>query len=230
MSSASRATCALVLAALVGPGCKGKDAPARRAADPAATPPGAGPNGAGPNGAVPGGAVPGGAGPVATTPSAPAPTPTPVAGCEPVAPHQRAGKATLTLVGDGLEVRAATAVAVCGAFHTEATRRFAVGDGTLFKACLPDGFTVSIAADVVLTGKQSLVFTYEDYKKKTALIELARPGVGTYAQKDEPGETDNLTIAYDWAGAEAHVDLVWPSKKDRVVRVDAVFDCGGPLR
>lgn len=156
--------------------------------------------------------------------------PASVAGCTPTAPHQHAGKATISTVGDGLDVHDAVVPAICGAFHLEATRRFAVGDGTLFKACLPDGNTFSIAADVALTGPQKLTFTYEDYKKTSALVELAVAGKGTYNQRDEPTEQDSLVIAYDWHDAVAHVDVVWPSKKDRVVRVDAVFDCGGPLR
>jgi hypothetical protein len=159
-----------------------------------------------------------------------APMPASVAGCTPIEPHQRAGRATITVVGDGLEVRDVIAPAICGAFHTEATKRFAVGDGTLFKACLPDGLTFSISSDVVLTGKQTVTFTYEDYKKKTALLEVSRVGVGTYNQRDEPTDKDQLFIGYDWHEANAHVDLVWPSNKDRVLRVDAVFDCGGPLR
>ncbi len=170
----------------------------------------------------------------ATAPTAPAAPvaamPASVPGCMPVAPHQRAGRATLTIVGDGLDVHDVVAPAICGALHLEATRRFAVGDGTQFKACLPDGNAFSITADVVLTGPQQVTFKYEDYKKKTALLELAVAGKGTYNQRDEPTDADKLTIAYDWHTAEAHVDVVWPSKKDRVVRVDAVFDCGAAMR
>ena len=150
--------------------------------------------------------------------------------CAPFEPHQRAALATVSVVGDGLDVRDVVAPALCGALHTEATRRFAVGDGTLFKACLPDGLVVSISADVALTGPQRVTFEYADYMKKTALIELKREGQGTYNQRDAPTAKDSLTIAYDWHSAEAHVDLVWPSKQDRVVRIDAVFDCGGALR
>lgn len=169
--------------------------------------------------------------PAPSDPAAPvAAMPAPVAGCMPVAPHQRAGRATLTIVGDGLDVHDVVAPAICGALHLEATRRFAVGDGTQFKACLPDGNAFSITADVVLTGPQQVTFKYEDYKKKTALLELAVAGKGTYNQRDEPTDADKLTIAYDWHTAEAHVDVVWPSKKDRVVRVDAVFDCGAAMR
>ena len=155
--------------------------------------------------------------------------PASVEGCVPILPHQHAGQATLTVVGDGQDVRDLIVPAVCGALHTEATRRFAVGDGTLFKACLPGGVAFSISADVALTGPQSVTFVYEDYKKKTALLELAVAGKGTYNQRDEPTDADSLTIAYDWHTAEAHVDVEWPSKKDRVVRVDAAFDCGGPI-
>ncbi len=169
--------------------------------------------------------------PAPTAPAAPvAAMPASVPGCMPVEPHQRAGRATVTIVGDGLDVHDVVAPALCGALHLEATRRFAVGDGTQFKACLPDGNAFSITADVVLTGPQQVTFKYEDYKKKTALLELAVAGKGTYNQRDEPTDADKLTIAYDWHTAEAHVDVVWPSKKDRVVRVDAVFDCGAAMR
>src|SRR5690348_5077186 len=54
--------------------------------------------------------------------------PAAVAGCTPVEPHQRSGKATVSVVGDGLDVHDVVAPAICGALHTEATRRFAVGD------------------------------------------------------------------------------------------------------
>ncbi len=163
------------------------------------------------------------------TPTAGGAMPASVEGCVPVEPSQHAGKATLTVVGDGQDVHDLVVPAVCGALHTEATRRFAVGDGTLFKACLPGGVAFSITADVALTGPQSVTFVYDDYKKKTALLELAVAGKGTYNQRDEPTDADSLTIAYDWHTALAHVDVVWPSKKDRVVRVDAAFDCGGPI-
>ena len=227
---------ALALAVmLAAAGCKDDDGgAAKRAVDPsgrATAPTATAPTTAPPTTAPPttAGAPTGGSAAAPSVPTAPAAMPAPVAGCTPVAPHQHPGKATITAVGDGVEVRGLVAPAICGALHLEATRRFAVGDGTLFKACLPDGNTFSISADVPLTGPQKLTFTYQDYKKTSALVELAVAGKGTYNQRDEPTEQDALTIAYDWSTAEAHVDVVWPSKKDRVVRVDAVFDCGGPI-
>lgn len=222
---------ALALVALAVTGCKGNE-PAKRApaaavaptvpAPPPAEPP---PPPLPPSGPSPS-AIDAGGAPSTLPPSA---MPAPVAGCTPVAPHQRSGKATITARGDGVDVANVVAPAICGALHTEATRRFAVGDGTLFKACLPTGEAFSISADVALTGPQKLTFTYEDYRKKSALVELSVAGKGTYNQKDEPTDADTLTIASDRATAEAHVDVVWPSKKDRVVHVDAVFDCGGPM-
>jgi hypothetical protein len=233
----------VLITALAAAGCKG-DRKAKAAVDPAAgavpatapVPTGSPPTTAPPSPTTvtpPATTTPPTAAPLTAVPATPgsaAAMPASVAGCTPVAPHQRAGKATITAVGDGVDVRDVVAPAICGALHIEATRRFAVGDGTQFKACLPGGQTFSISADVALTGPQKLTFTYEDYKKKSALVELAVAGKGTYNQRDEPTERDTLTIAYDWATAEAHVDVVWPSKRDRVVRVDALFDCGGPLR
>ncbi len=120
--------------------------------------------------------------------------------------------------------------ALCGAFHTTATNRFAVGDGTLFRACFPDGSTLSISADVLLIGKLRPLFVYADYKKTGPLVEYAVPGKGTYNQRDEPTDTDTLMIEYDWSKVSLSIGLPWPSKRDRVVQVTATWDCGGPMR
>jgi hypothetical protein len=149
--------------------------------------------------------------------------------CAPVAPHQRAAKATVQLTGD-VNQPTVELPAICGALHTAATNRFKVGDGTLFRACLPDGSTLSISADVLLVGKPRPVFVYADYKKTGPLVELARPGVGTYNQRDEPTDADKLDIAFDWSRVTLDIDLPWPSKKDRVVHATATWDCGGPMR
>lgn len=149
--------------------------------------------------------------------------------CTPVEPQQRAAHATVELSGDVVQ-SAVTVPAICGAFHTAATKRFAVGDGTLFRACLADGSTLSISADVLLVGKVKPLFTYADYKKTGPLVELNRPGVGTYNQRSEPSDADTLDIAFDWSKVTLSIDLPWPSKLDRVVHAVANFDCGGPMR
>lgn len=155
------------------------------------------------------------------------------AACEPSkdpAVKQRAGYAKLTLDGDGLGEMHDNIPALCGALHTAATKRFAVGDGTLFRVCIPGGGRFQISSDVVLSGPLSTEFTYENYKKTGPLIELYRPEVGTYNQRDTPAEHDKLDVAFDWSTVAAELDLVWPSKKDRVVHVKAHIDCGGALR
>ncbi|MEZ4362331.1 MAG: hypothetical protein R3B48_19235 [Kofleriaceae bacterium] len=155
------------------------------------------------------------------------------AACTPsadAAVKQRAGTATIALRGDGLDERHERVPALCGGLHTEATKRFAVGDGTLFRACLPGGARVQISADVALSGPVSTEFTYENYKKTGPLIELYRPDAGTYNQRDVPTAEDKLTIAFDWSTVELAVAVQWPSKPERLVQVTAQFDCGGPLR
>ena len=52
---------------------------------------------------------------------------------------------------------------------------------------------------MLLVGKVKPIFTYADYKKTGPLVELNRVGVGTYNQRDEPGDTDVLDIAFDWS-------------------------------
>lgn len=148
--------------------------------------------------------------------------------CVPVAPHQRPGKATVTVTGDGVDQRMTDGPAVCGALHTVATRRFAVGDGTLYRACLPDGSSLAISADVALVGKVDPTFVYADYKKTGPLIEYTRPGVGTYNQRDPIGDGDALTITPERDGATTTITLVWPSKADRQVAVTATFACDPP--
>jgi hypothetical protein len=145
---------------------------------------------------------------------------------------QRVGFADVTLEGDGVKEQHTHVAALCGVFYTAATatKRFAAGDGTLFRACLPEGGRLQISSDVALSGPVSTEFTYENYKKTGALIELYRPSVGTYNQRDVPGEDDKLTIAFDWSTVDTGVSVQWPSKKDRLIRVTAHFDCGGPLR
>lgn len=149
--------------------------------------------------------------------------------CQPVEPHQRGANAVVTLTGEVTQSEARVP-ALCGAFHTAATNRFAVGDGTLFRACLPDGNMLTISSDVLLVGKVKPLFVYKDYKKTGPLVELNRAGVGTYNQRDEPADTDTLDIAFDWSKVTLSIDLVWPSKTDRVVHVTATWDCGGPMR
>lgn len=152
-----------------------------------------------------------------------------VGACVPVEPHQRAAKATVELTGERTHA-SITVPALCGAFHTAATNRFKPGDGTLFRACLDDGQVLSISADVLLVGKVKPLFTYADYKKTGPLVELQVAGVGTYNQRDEPADTDTLDIAFDWSKVSLSIDLVWPSKTDRVVHATAAWDCGGPMR
>lgn len=149
--------------------------------------------------------------------------------CIPVSPHQRPGKATITVVGDGVEQRMTDGPAVCGALHTVATKRFAIGDGTLYRACLPDGSSFAISADVALAGKVDPTFVYADYKKTGPLLEYTRPGVGTYNQRDPIGDGDALTITPERDGATATITLVWPSKADRQVAVTATFVCDPPV-
>lgn len=151
------------------------------------------------------------------------------AACEPSADpaaKQRAGYADIQLEGDGLGEKHTNLPALCGALHTAATKRFAVGDGTLFRACIPGGARFQISADVALSGPVSTEFVHDGSKKTGPLIELYRPELGTYNQRDVPGENDKLVIAFDWSTVETEVDVVWPSKKDRVVRVSATFRCG----
>lgn len=153
--------------------------------------------------------------------------------CEPSkapAAKQHAGLAEVTLDGDGLGEKHVNIPALCGGLHTEATKRFAIGDGTLFRVCIPGGARLQISSDVVLSGPMSTEFRYADYKKTGPLIELYRPDIGTYNQRDVPGERDKLEIAFDWSKVEAELDVVWPSKTDRAVHVTAHIDCGGPLR
>lgn len=175
--------------------------------------------------------------PAAPTPAAPAAAIDPgtgmaagatAASCIPAAPHQRPGKATVTIAGDGVDQAMTAGPAVCGALHTVATRRFAVGDGTLYRACLPDGSSFAISSDVALTGHVDPTFKYENYKKTGPLLEYTRPGVGTYNQRDPIGETDKLFIEYDGSAATATIVLQWPSKADRQLTVTAAFTCDPP--
>jgi hypothetical protein len=153
----------------------------------------------------------------------------PVDACNPVEPQQRAATAHVLLTGD-VSQAPVDMPAICGALHTTKTNRFEVGDVTLFRACFPDGSTLSISADVVLAGKVKPQFVHKDYKKTGPLVELNRAGVGTYNQRDEPTDADTLDIAFDWSKVSLSIDLPWPSKLDRVVHVEATWDCGGPLR
>lgn len=149
--------------------------------------------------------------------------------CVPVSPHQRPGKATISVTGDGIDQRMTDGPAVCGALHTVATKRFAIGDGTLYRACLPDGSSFAISADVALAGKVDPTFVYADYKKTGPLLEYTRPGVGTYNQRDPIGDGDALTITPERDGATTTITLVWPSKADRQVAVTATFVCDPPV-
>ncbi|HUQ05253.1 MAG TPA: hypothetical protein VM261_22270 [Kofleriaceae bacterium] len=178
----------------------------------------------GPNGAQPQGAATGSAQLMGKPVSG-----NPVDLCNPVEPQQRAATAQVQLSGDVTNAPV-DLPAICGAFHTVKTNRFEVGDGTLFRACFPDGSTLSISSDVVIAGKVKPLFVVKDYKKTGPLVELNRAGVGTYNQRDEPTDADQLDIAFDWSKVMLSIDLPWPSKLDRVVHVEATFDCGGPLR
>jgi hypothetical protein len=150
------------------------------------------------------------------------------ASCVPAAPHQRPGKATITIAGDGIDQAMTAGPAVCGALHTVATKRFAVGDGTLYRACLPDGSSFAISSDVALTGHVDPTFKYENYKKTGPLLEYTRPDVGTYNQRDPVGEGDKLFIEYDGSAATTTVVLQWPSKPDRQLTVTATVTCDPP--
>ena len=150
------------------------------------------------------------------------------ASCIPVAPHQRPGKATVTITGDGVDQAVTAGPAVCGALHTVATKRFAVGDGTLYRACLADGSSFAISSDVALTGNVDPTFKYENYKKTGPLLEYTRPGVGTYNQRDPIGDGDKLFIEHDGSAATTTVVLQWPSKPDRQLTVTAKVSCDPP--
>lgn len=149
------------------------------------------------------------------------------ASCTPAAPHQRPGTATVTVVGDGVELRMTDGPAVCGALHLVETKRFQIGDGTLFRACLPDGSSFAVSADVALTGNVDPRFKYENYKKTGPLLEYTRPGVGTYNQREEP-DGDKLFIEYDRSAATVTTTVQWPSKADRTIAVTARFTCAPP--
>lgn len=151
------------------------------------------------------------------------------ASCAPVTPFQRAGTATVMVHGDGIDVPMTRGPAVCGALHTSATRRFTPGDGTLYRACLPDGSSFAISADIELPGgKVDPTFKYEAYKKTGPLLEYTRPGVGTYNQRDPIGDGDVLTLGYEHESADATIVLAWPSKPDRQLMVTAQFTCPPP--
>lgn len=149
------------------------------------------------------------------------------ASCTPAAPHQRPGTATISVEGDGVTLAMTDGPAVCGALHLTETRRFQIGDGTLYRACLPDGSSFAISSDVALTGNVDPRFKYENYKKTGPLLEYTRPGVGTYNQRDEP-DGDKLFIEYDRSAATVTTIVQWPSKPDRRVTVSASFRCDPP--
>jgi hypothetical protein len=150
------------------------------------------------------------------------------ASCTPAAPFQRPGTASVTVLGDGIDLAVTDAPAMCGALHTTASKRFAVGDGTLFRACLPDGSSFAISSDVALAGNVNPRFVYENYKKTGPLLEYSRPGIGTYNQRDEPTDNDKLFIAFDRSAATAAIVVAWPSKTARQVTVTASFVCDPP--
>ncbi|MBP6835992.1 MAG: hypothetical protein KBG28_06110 [Kofleriaceae bacterium] len=161
-------------------------------------------------------------------------------GCTPAAvAGQRVGRATVELRGDGVDV-SAEVPALCGGLHEKATNRFAVGDGTLVRACLPDGSILQISADVALSGPVGTTYRYENYRAVGPLIELYRAGVGTYNQRDDgpvrPGETviddPALTLGAGLADATLRVSLQWPGHKPvgprRIVNARATWACPLP--
>jgi hypothetical protein len=151
-------------------------------------------------------------------------------GCVPdAAAGQRVGKATITAKGDGIDLTEEVP-ALCGGLHQQASKRFAIGDGTLFRACATDGSLLQISSDVQLRGRVNPQFAYENYKRTGPLIELFRPSVGAYNQRDVIDEKDTLVIDDDWKTVDLNITLNWPAKKrgelDRLVAVTARFDCG----
>jgi hypothetical protein len=139
------------------------------------------------------------------------------------------GKATVTAKGDGIEV-SSEAPAICGGYHQVATKRFAVGDGTLFRACLADGSVLQISSDVRLIGRVNPQFEYMNLKRTGPLIEWFKPNVGAYNQRDVIDEKDTLVIDPSWKIVDLAITLHWPAQKkgelERLVEVTAHFDCG----
>jgi hypothetical protein len=158
--------------------------------------------------------------------------------CTPdAAASQRVGKATVTLHGDGVDFTG-DVPAMCGGLHVEATKRFAVGDGTLFRACLSDGSVVQVSADVPLTGTVNTEFRYENYKNVGPLIEYFRHDVGTYNQREanaavRPGETveehPSLVIDGERTTADLKISLQWPAYKqvgpERIINANVHWEC-----
>jgi hypothetical protein len=154
----------------------------------------------------------------ACKPGAPAPK------CDPVAPHQVAGKASVKLEGEGLAVAVDGAPAVCGASRLVESKRFKPGDGTLFKVCLPEG-TLSISSDVALAGAVPLRFVHDGERQTGPLVDFRFPDGRTYSQRHEPRDDEQLAIGADRRTATLRADVVWPTRADRKIHVDAAFDC-----
>ncbi|HPH67325.1 MAG TPA: hypothetical protein PLF40_16330 [Kofleriaceae bacterium] len=158
--------------------------------------------------------------------------------CTPdAAAGQRIGKANVTLHGDGVDFTG-DVPALCGGLHSEATKRFAVGDGTLFRACLNDGSVVQVSADVPLTGTVNTEFRYENYKNVGPLIEFFRHDVGTYNQREanaeqRAGETieaqPSLVIDGERTTADLRISLQWPAYKkvgpNRIINANVHWEC-----
>lgn len=158
--------------------------------------------------------------------------------CTPdAAAGQRTGKATVTLRGDGVDFTGEVP-AMCGGLHVEATKRFAVGDGTLFRACLSDGSVMQVSADVPLTGTVNTEFRYENYKNVGPLIEFFRHDVGTYNQREgnaeqRAGETieehPSLVIDGERTTADLKISLQWPAYKkvgpNRIINANVHWEC-----
>jgi hypothetical protein len=142
---------------------------------------------------------------------------------------QRIGKATVTAKGDGVDV-SGEVPALCGGYHLTATKRFAIGDGTLFRACLKDGSLLQISSDVRLSGRVSPQFEYMNFKRTGPLIEWFKPNVGAYNQRDVIDEKDTLSIDPSWNTVDLAITLHWPALKkgelERLIVVNAHFECG----
>lgn len=142
--------------------------------------------------------------------------------------NRKVGTASVTIEGDGTVFHGDTP-AVCGGLHTKASNRFAVGDGSLFRACLPNGSIVEISADVQLTGNRPPVFRYENFRRTGPLIEFFAKNIGVYNQLDPIAKTDTLSISDDWSEINLHATLHWPAltkgDKERLVEVSVAWRC-----
>jgi hypothetical protein len=154
---------------------------------------------------------------------------------------QRVGKASVSLHGDGVDI-SSDVQAICGGLYTEATHRFAVADGTLFRACFDDGSVMQVSADVQLAGTVNTEFRYENYKNVGPLIEFFRHDVGTYNQREgsqaaRAGETieehPTLQIDQDWKTVDLKISLQWPAYKQvgpqRIINATVHWDCGNDM-